>query len=163
MDVFESLPGERSNVSAVAAATDGRPRATAEVIEQITQLAYRFGFASDLRPAQWTALRFFDRSPDDSCTVSAFAEHNRTSRSSASQTINGLVNRGLLVRVAVPEDRRTHRLQLTNEAQGLLAQDPLRKLESALGEMSESRCGELAVRLEELLAAMLRQVESATN
>ena len=163
MDVFERLPAETPNHAALAPLSDGGARATAEVIEQITQLAYRFGFASDLRPAQWTALRFFDRSAEESCTVSAFAEHNRTSRSSASQTINGLVNRGLLIRVAVPEDRRTHRLQLTSEAQGLLAQDPLRKLESALSEMSESRCGELAVRLEELLAAMLRQVEEPAN
>jgi DNA-binding MarR family transcriptional regulator len=157
MDVYEGTPTGTAALRRGNATTS--PRATAEVIEQITQLAYRFGFASDLRPAQWTALRFFDRSPEEARTVSAFAEFNRTSRSSASQTINGLVNRGLLMRIAVPQDRRTHRLQLTGEAQALLAQDPLRKLEAALEDLEDHQHRELASRLEDLLAAMLRQIE----
>lgn len=133
------------------------PRATAEVMEQIAQLAYRFGFAADLRPAQWTALRFFGRAEQRACTVSAFADHNLTSRSSASQTVNALVKRGLLVRRPIPSDRRTHRLELTDQAKTLLANDPLKELELSLDEMSDSNRYQLAERLEELLKLMLKR------
>ena len=132
-------------------------RATAEVMEQIAQLAYRFGFAGDLRPAQWTALRFFGRAEERACTVSAFAEHNLTSRSSASQTVNALVKRGLLVRRPIPSDRRTHRLELTDQAKALLANDPLRELELSITEMSDGNRFQLAERLEELLRLMLKR------
>ena len=158
MDVVGRDPDGAPTVSAVRDEPGGSPAVVAALIGQITQLAYRFGFASDLRPAQWTALRFFDRALDANRTVSAFAEHNRTSRSSASQTVNGLVNRGLLVRLAVPKDRRTHRLQLTDEARGLLARDPLKKLEEALGGLCPERRRELSLRLQELLAAMQQQI-----
>lgn len=162
MDVFARVSETHTDL-AVAAAPTIDARAAAEIIEEIAQLAYRFGFASDLRPAQWTALRFFDRSAKENCTVSAFAEHNRTSRSSASQTINGLVNRGLLVRVAVPEDRRTHRLHLTTRARALLGQDPLGKLEHALGEMAEDNRRQLTLHLQDLLGAMVRQIGHTRN
>lgn len=131
-------------------------RATAEVIEQTAQLAYRLSFVGDLRPAQWAALRFLSQMEERACAVSAFAEHNLTSRSSASQTLGALVKRGLLVRKPDPSDLRTHRLELTDQAKALLADDPLRELELSIAEMADGSRFQLAERLEELLRLMLK-------
>ena len=87
----------------------------------------------------------------------AFADHNHTSRSSASQTIHVLVGRGLLVRRPAPGDRRSHRLDLTEEAHVLLRKDPLQELVGSIGEMSERERFELAERLEQLLKSLMRR------
>lgn len=160
------MPRIQSNVDSEATytyvrrmKTDPRtsPRATAEVMEQVAQLSYSFGFSGNLRPAQWAALRYFGRAQEAARTVSAFADHNHTSRSSASQTIHVLVGRGLLVRRPAPGDRRSHRLDLTEEAHVLLRKDPLQELVGSIGEMSERERFELAERLEQLLKSLMRR------
>ncbi|MCB0256942.1 MAG: winged helix-turn-helix transcriptional regulator [Anaerolineae bacterium] len=130
---------------------------TAEILERIAQLSRRRAYVADLRPNQWAALRFLSRAEAMSCSVSALADHSFTSRSSASQTVNGLVNRGLLVRVAVPEDRRKQRLELTDKAWELLADYPLKELESSLEQLADVTHWHLSVLLQQLLDIMYQR------
>ncbi len=135
------------------------PEAAAEILETISQISYSLGFSGGLRPTQWTALRFFANSEDRARTVGNFARYNKTSPSSASQTINALVARNLLERVQVENDRRTHRLAVTPEGHVLLRSDPLSHLVEAIKEMPEGRRFELADHLQFLLIRMLDHFE----
>jgi DNA-binding MarR family transcriptional regulator len=54
-------------------------------------------------------------------SVSALAEANRTSRSSVSKAVDGLVNKGLVSRSQDPRDRRNIPLALTAEGQRALS------------------------------------------
>ncbi len=133
--------------------------AAAEILETIAQISYSLGFSGGLRPTQWTALRFFANSEERARTVGNFAKYNKTSPSSASQTINALVARDLLRRVWVEADRRTHRLIVAPGGRKLLRADPLRHLVQAIEEMPERRRFEFADHLRFLLLAMTERFE----
>ena len=129
-------------------------------MEKISQISYSMGFSGGLRPAQWNALRYFGKSEDSIRTVGHFARYNMTTPSSASQTINALVTRGILERVPVSGDRRTYRIDLTGNGRELLANDPIHHLIEAIAEMPEGRRFDFAEHLEFLL---LRMLERATD
>jgi DNA-binding MarR family transcriptional regulator len=133
------------------------PEAAAEIMEKISQISYSMGFSGGLRPAQWNALRYFGKSEDSVRTVGHFARYNMTTPSSASQTINALVTRGILERVPVSGDRRTYRIDLTGNGRELLAKDPIHHLIEAIGEMPEGRRFDFAEHLEFLLRRMLER------
>lgn len=99
--------------------------AVAEAIVHVSGLAQSRSYAHGLKPSQWMALRYFKNAPLERRTVSAFAAFHSTTRGAASQMAEVLVGKELLVRIAVPEDRRVARLQLTAKAQELLKKDPL--------------------------------------
>lgn len=133
------------------------PEAAAEILEKISQISYSMGFSGGLRPAQWNALRYFGKSEDSVRTVGHFARYNMTTPSSASQTINALVTRGILERVPVSGDRRTYRIDLTGSGRELLANDPIHHLIEAISEMPEERRFDFAEHLEFLLRRMLER------
>lgn len=135
------------------------PEAAAEILGNISQISYSLGFSGGLRPTQWTALRFFANTEERTCTVGNFARHNKTSPSSASQTINALVARNLLERVQIGVDRRSHRLGVTAEGRKMLRSDPLGHLVEAIKEMPEAQRFDLADHLQFLLIRMLDRFE----
>ena len=126
-------------------------------MEKISQISYSMGFSGGLRPAQWNALRYFGKSENSVRTVGHFARYNMTTPSSASQTINALVTRGILERVPVSGDRRTYRIDLTGSGRELLANDPIHHLIEAIAEMPEGRRFDFAEHLEFLLRRMLER------
>ncbi len=133
------------------------PEAAAEILEKISQISYSMGFSGGLRPAQWNALRYFGKSEDSVRTVGHFARYNMTTPSSASQTINALVTRGILERVPVSGDRRTYRIDLTGSGRELRPTDPLHHVIEALAERPEGRRCDFAEHLEFLLRRMLER------
>jgi DNA-binding MarR family transcriptional regulator len=136
------------------------PETAAEILEKISQISYTMGFSGGLRPAQWNALRYFGKSEDSIRTGGHFARYNMTTPSSASQTINAMVARGILKRTRVSGDRRTYRIDLTEAGRALLANDPIHHLIEAIAEMPEDRRFDFAEHLEFLL---LRMLERATD
>lgn len=113
-------------------------RAVAELVARIGRTAYGGGVAEGLTPAQWTALRYFSRANRFSRTVSGFAEFHATTRGTASQTVNSLVNNGFLTRKRSEQDRRSVRFDLTEKSLALLARDPFESLVVAAGELSNT-------------------------
>jgi DNA-binding MarR family transcriptional regulator len=131
--------------------------AMAEVLEQLTQVAYARGASKGLRSAQWAALRYFHQTEDRARTVGRFAEYNMTTPSSASQTIETLVNRGFLRRTKVEGDQRSYRVDLTPSGRRLLAKDPLNVLVGALSALSTEDQRRFAEHLEKLFELVLSQ------
>jgi DNA-binding MarR family transcriptional regulator len=113
-------------------------RAVAELVAQLSRIAYGDGFTEGLTPAQWTALRYFARANRFSRTVSAFAEFHATTRGTASQTVQGLVKNGYLIRRRSERDRRSVSFELTETSRALLARDPFERLVAAAAELSNT-------------------------
>ncbi len=55
-------------------------QAVAELMEQLGHCACSEAFSAGLNPAQWSALRYFQRANRFSRTVSAFAQYHGTTR-----------------------------------------------------------------------------------
>lgn len=129
-------------------------RAVAELLEQLGHCACSKAFSAGLNPAQWSALRYFERANRFSRTVSAFADYHGTTRGTASQTTRALIQKGYLQRLPVMHDQRSFRLDLTERAQQVLGADPVAEFVSAAGALPSEQCSALASGLR----AMLEQV-----
>jgi DNA-binding MarR family transcriptional regulator len=127
----------------------------AELVEQLGHCACSEAFSAGLNPAQWAALRYFERANRFSRTVSAFAHYHGTTRGTASQTIRALVQKGFLRRLPAKHDQRSFRLALTDRARTMLASDPFAGFVSAAGSLGPAQCAILA----KGLRAMLEQVQ----
>jgi DNA-binding MarR family transcriptional regulator len=132
-------------------------RAIAELIVHLGRVAHGDGFVAGLTPAQWTALRYFARANRFSRTPSAFAEFHGTTRGTASQTTKSLVAQGYLARTRSEADGRSARLDLTNKARAILAEDPFGALVQAAGAVPPSARGHLANALERMLGHVARE------
>ena len=125
------------------------------MIEQVGKAAYNPGFTPGLNPAQWAALRYFDEATTERRTVTGFAQFQGTTKGTASQTVAALVRKGYLRRVGDKQDRRVHRLVLTDESQALLRGDPLQKLGQALESLTQEERWALAVSMEKVLRQLI--------
>jgi len=131
--------------------------AVADLVAHLGRLAYSFGFTEGLTPAQWTALRYLSRANRFSRTVSAFADFHVTTRGTASQTINGLVDRNYLGRIRSATDGRSARLELTEKARDVLERDPLQVLVRAVSGVSPVTRANLATSLERLVGEVAQE------
>ena len=131
-------------------------RGLARLIEQVGKACYNLGYTPGLNPAQWAALRYFQETTTDRCTVTGFANFQGTTKGTASQTVAALVRKGYLKRMADKKDRRVHRLVLTPEGEAMIAQDPLQALADAVEKLEEQDRGELAINMERVLRELIR-------
>ena len=130
-------------------------RGLARLIEQVGKAAYNLGFTPGLNPAQWAALRYFDEATLERRTVTGFAQFQGTTKGTASQTVAALVRKGYLHRVGDKQDRRVHRLVLTEESEAILRSDPLQKLGQALETLTQEERWALAVSMEKVLRHLI--------
>jgi DNA-binding MarR family transcriptional regulator len=131
-------------------------RGLARLIEQVGKACYNLGYTPGLNPAQWAALRYFQETTVDRRTVTGFANFQGTTKGTASQTVAAMVRKGFLERVADKNDRRVHRLVLTEEGENLIAQDPLQALASAVDQLEEQERWALAVNMEKVLRQIIK-------
>ena len=131
-------------------------RGLARLIEQVGKAAYNLGYTPGLNPAQWAALRYFDEATLERRTVTGFAQFQGTTKGTASQTVAALVRKGYLRRVGDKQDRRVHRLVITDEGQNLLRIDPLQDLGKALEALEQEERWALAVSMEKVLRQLIR-------
>ena len=122
----------------------------ADIFQRTVWLAYSEGQAGNLTRPQWAALRFFGRATRYSRTLTAFADYRATSLGSASQTLQVLVTRGLLLRSTSDNDRRSVRFDLTEEGWALLEAAPATELVRAISALPSAEM----VRLRELLETL---------
>jgi DNA-binding MarR family transcriptional regulator len=131
-------------------------RSLARLIEQVGKACYNLGYTPGLNPAQWAALRYFQETTTDQCTVTGFANFQGTTKGTASQTVAALVRKGYLKRMADKKDRRVHRLVLTPEGEAMIAQDPLQALADAVEKLEEQDRWALAINMERVLRELIR-------
>lgn len=142
-------------------ATTASPQAIAEVMMHIGHIADSLGYTQGLKPSQWTALRYFAGANPSQRTVSAFADFHATTRGAASQMVEVLVGKGLLLRAPVPEDRRVTLLHPTAKALDLLRLDPLGDFAGIIADLPPTEQYQLAETLTTLLRGLLAKRQSA--
>jgi DNA-binding MarR family transcriptional regulator len=138
-------------------------RAIAERFGQIERLLHNLAFAQGLNPAQWSALRYLGTAADPARTVTSFARHHRTTKPAASKTVDALVRKALVRKVAVPGDRRAQRIDLTAKARRRLAADPLNHFFAALEGLDRHETTLLARALETVAGGIRARSESTAR
>lgn len=136
---------------------DGYSHAPHRLAHLLGHIGRRAGGATTeagLTPVQWSALRYFSRANRFSCTPSAFAHFQATTRGTASATINALVRAGHLVRRRSTADARSVSLEPSESGYRLLDQDPLHAMELGIAEMTPERQRSLAAAVTEIIGRM---------
>ena len=100
------------------------------------------GFAADLFPAHWAALRYFSRAPVSQRTASELARFQGLANGPVSRTVRTLVQKGLLAKAAEQPKGRAELLELTTAGHAMLEQDPTLAVEAVISELgsSEQEC-----------------------
>lgn len=104
----------------------------ASLYEHVGRAIYGKQGRSDLQPAQWSALRFFQRAGVKARTVSGLARYLGVTMGPASRTARALERRGLLISQINPDDARSNLFTLTNVGADQLGRDPQIRLVAAL-------------------------------
>lgn len=120
--------------------------------ERVMRLYNALAYTSDLRPAQWQALRFFATAPQEERTISAFARARASTMGTTSITVTALVNRGFL--------ERSHRsrnvgLHLTEKGQHYVKNyDPAKPVSQTLASLAPEKRHALEDALDQMAASL---------
>ena len=112
--------------------------ALAELLELTARMLHSRGYAADLFPAQWAALRYFSRAPVNQRTASELARFQGLANGPVSRTVRTLVQKGLLAKAAEQPRGRAELLELTTSGRTMLDQDPTHAVEAAISELGTS-------------------------
>lgn len=137
------------------------PEAIAQLLEQLFRQSASLGFSHRLNPAQWAALRYFDKARPSARTVTAFAQFHATTKGTASKTISALVDKGLLERIRSSSDLRSSRLDLSRKGQALMKMDPLNPVTEAIASLDDGQKFALAECLDHLTRNVLRASDTS--
>lgn len=125
--------------------------AMAELIMQLARNVEAEANASELKPAQWSALRYLAGAAPSARTNRAFAAYHQTTTGTVTLTLKTLVEKGLLRRESDPSDKRLVRFELTDAGSATLADDPLCALVSNI----EGLDGDQRAQLADILTALM--------
>ncbi|MEM9223791.1 MAG: MarR family transcriptional regulator [Pseudomonadota bacterium] len=127
--------------------------ALAELILQLARCVEAEANASDLKPAQWSALRYLAHAAPSARTNRAFAAFHQTTTGTVTLTLKTLVEKGLLCRESDPADKRLVRFELTRAGAEALADDPLKSLAQSIEALGREQRAQLADILTELMVS----------
>lgn len=135
--------------------------ALASLLEQVARRIHSQGYAADLFPAQWAAIRYLDAAPPQLRTAIDLARFQGLASGAVARTVRTLITKGLLVKVGTIGRGRAEQLDLTEEGQKLLAEDPLHEIAKALEALNRSERESLAQSLEIAIRATMPDQETS--
>lgn len=110
--------------------------ALAELLELTARMLHSRGYAAELFPAQWAALRYFSRAPVHLRTASALARFQGLGNGPVSRTVRTLMSKDLLRPAATQAKGRAKLLELTPAGLAMLERDPTQEVEAAITELA---------------------------
>lgn len=125
--------------------------ALAELLELVARVLHSRGYAEDLFPAQWTALRYFARTQRERRTASELARFQGLANGPVSRTVRTLIQKGLLAKAELQPRGRAEVLELTDAGRKVLESDPTYELERAIAGLDEGDQEAVARALEVVL------------
>ena len=128
-----------------------------QLLDRLSRVLQNDGYADDLKPAQWEALRYLRDANRFSRTPSALTAYLGVTKGTVSQTISALERKGLLKKTGDSADRRQVRLDLTAKGSRLLKHDPLLAAVRAATSLPAAARQDLADGLRQLLKETLRE------
>ena len=123
----------------------------ASLVEQLGRQVQNICFTKDLAPVQWSALRFLSKSAPAARNVSGLAAYSGVNASSASRTIQQLLQKDLITITTDPWDNRVKTATLTQAGRDLLMRDPLANLADVVTRLGSQEQVALRDLLEKLL------------
>lgn len=132
--------------------------ALADLLELTARMLHSRGYAEDLFPAQWVALRYFARAQMELRTASELARFQGLANGPVSRTVRTLVQKGLLRKAEKQPKGRAELLELTETGAAYLEKDPATELAAALADLDALDQEALARALE----TVLRKLSSGT-
>ena len=145
---------EASPALELALAKEISASALAELLELVARLLHSRGYAEDLFPAQWMALRYFAKAPAERRTASDLARFQGLANGPVSRTVRTLIQKGLLAKAEVQPRGRAEILDLTAAARKVLESDPTFELQKALGALDKPDQEAMARALETVLRSV---------
>ncbi|HTV69440.1 MAG TPA: MarR family winged helix-turn-helix transcriptional regulator [Rhizobiaceae bacterium] len=127
--------------------------ALVELIELAGRSMHSIGYAADLYPAQWTALRYFAKAPDGMRTASELARFQGFANGPVSRTVRTLLQKGLVKKSDVQPVGRAEHLELTPAGHTILEQDPTGRIAEALNGLGGGEREILANSLQKVIQA----------
>jgi DNA-binding MarR family transcriptional regulator len=125
--------------------------ALAELLELVARMLHSRGYAEDLFPAQWMALRYFSKAPAERRTASDLARFQGLANGPVSRTVRTLIQKGMLAKADVQPRGRAEVLDLTDAGRKVLQSDPTFELQKALAALDEADQEAMARALETIL------------
>ncbi|WP_167591707.1 MarR family winged helix-turn-helix transcriptional regulator [Jiella endophytica] len=123
------------------------------LFEQVARRLHSNGYAAQLFPAQWSALRYIHQAEADRRTAIDLARHQGLASGAVARTVRTLVEKGLVTKMGTIGRGRAERLELTEKGHQLLKRDPLRSICTALENLSIHERSVLAKGLEAAIDA----------
>ena len=109
------------------------------------------GYAEDMFPAQWMALRYFAKAAPERRTASDLARFQGLANGPVSRTVRTLITKGLLAKAEAQPRGRAEVLEVTAAGRTLLTSDPSLELETTLAALDERDQDAMARSLEAIL------------
>lgn len=106
--------------------------ALASLLEQVARRIHSQGYASDLFPAQWAAIRYLNAAPPQLRTAIDLARFQGLASGAVARTVRTLISKGLLIKLGTIGRGRAEQLELTALGRRILAEDPLQSISAAL-------------------------------
>lgn len=106
--------------------------ALASLLEQVARRIHSQGYASDLFPAQWAAIRYLNAAPPMLRTAIDLARFQGLASGAVARTVRTLISKGLLIKLGTIGRGRAEQLELTPLGRQILAEDPLQSIAVAL-------------------------------
>lgn len=125
--------------------------ALAELMELAARMLHSRGFAENLFPAQWMALRYFAKARPELRTASELARFQNLANGPVSRTVRTLVQKELLRKAVVQPKGRAELLELTEQGEAILARDPSQALREVIAGLPDAEQEALAHALEAIL------------
>ena len=107
----------------------------AGLLEQVARRLHSQGYASQLFPAQWAALRYISNSEENLRTAIDLARFQGLASGAVARTVRTLIIKGYLTKAGTIGRGRAERLELTDRGRALLKKDPLHAIDLALEEL----------------------------
>jgi DNA-binding MarR family transcriptional regulator len=125
--------------------------ALAELLELVARMLHSRGYAEDLFPAQWMALRYFAKAPPERRTASELARFQGLANGPVSRTVRTLIQKGLVAKAEVQPRGRAETLDLTDAGRKVLESDPTLDLQKSLEGLDQADQEAMARALETVL------------
>ena len=114
---------------------------------------HSIGYAAELYPAQWTALRYFAKAADGMRTASELARFQGFANGPVSRTVRTLLQKGLIRKSDFQPVGRAEHLEVTAAGHAILDNDPTKGIADALESLRVDEREILAQALETVIRA----------
>lgn len=132
-------------------------QALALLIEMTARSIYPDRGPFVMHPGQWAVLRFLSTATECQKDLNGVAAHLGITPGPASRAIANLEKKGLVICHVQEEDRRKRKVYLSLTGEKMLINDPIRRAQAAIGQLSNQQQNDLQLMLNSIHAELSQE------